>query len=283
MKKPRIPISVLVAVPFLLLVALYEMAPLFELIRNSFITKKGVPTIEYYMRIFTTPLYLTAVLNSVKISLISAISGLVIAFFAARSYYSAGPRFRKRKLMILNMTSNFSGVPLTFAFMILLGNTGVLTLLGKRFAIPILSDFNLYSGNGLLGIYIYFQIPLATLLLLPAFLGLRKEWREAASLLGAGERRYWTRIGIPNLIPALLGTLNVLFANALAAYATAYALLLNNYALLALQISSKFKGDVTIDRQMGGALAGVLIVLMLLATLLHNRLTKHFVRDREVI
>ena len=283
MKMKKIPISALAALPFVLLVALYELTPLFELIRNSFFTRAGAPTIEYYVRVFTTPLYQASVANSLKISVISAAAGLLVAFFGARAYYAAGKRFRKAMLMILNMTSNFSGVPLTFAFMILMGNTGVLTLIGKRFQIPILCDLNLYSGNGLLGIYLYFQIPLATLLLLPAFLGLRPEWKEAASLLGAGERRYWTRIGVPNLLPALLGTLNVLFANALAAYATAYSLLLNNYALLALQISSKFKGDVTIDRQMGGALAAVLIMLMLIATFFHNRLTRRFVRDREVI
>lgn len=66
----------------------------------------------------------------------------------------------------------------------------------------------------------------------------------------------------------------MLFANAMAAYATAYALVLNNYALLALQISSKFKGDVHIDKQTGGALATVMIMLMAAATLLNDYFTK---------
>jgi putative spermidine/putrescine transport system permease protein len=208
---------------------------------------------------------------------------MLVAFFAGKAYYEADLKIRKIFTMILNMTSNFSGIPLTFAFMILMGNTGILTLIGKEFNIAFLRDFNLYSGTGLVLIYIYFQIPLATLLLIPSFLGLKKEWSESSAILGAGKFQYWTKIGIPNLLPSILGTLSVLFANALAAYATAYALILNNYALLALQISSKFKGDVKIDKAMGGALAVVLIILMILATALNNYLIKRNTKGRALV
>ena len=132
-------------------------------------------------------------------------------------------------------------------------------------------------------LYIYFQIPLSTLLLIPAFAGIRPEWRQAAMLLNAGPFDYWFRIAIPNLLPSILGTLSVLFANALAAYASAYALVTNNYALLALQITSKYKGDVEIDRATGGALAVVLILLMVAATLINNYFTKRNTKGRDLV
>ncbi|OBX36012.1 hypothetical protein A8U91_00348 [Halomonas elongata] len=53
------------------------------------------------------------------------------------------------------------------------------------------------------------------LLLFPALAGLRTEWQEAASLLGAGRLAYWRHIGLPVLWPALLGTLTILIANAM--------------------------------------------------------------------
>ena len=40
--------------------------------------------------------------------------------------------------------------------------------------------FDLYSMNGLLLLYIYFQLPLALLLLYPAFDNLQPQWQEAA-------------------------------------------------------------------------------------------------------
>jgi len=282
MKNKRIKASIFLLLPFFIVVLFYELFPLFQLVLNSFLQKEShAPTLEYYIRIFTTPLYIQAIINSLRISLISAAVGLVVAFFGGKAFYETQGKIKQFFYLILNMTSNFSGVPLTFAFMILMGNTGVLTLLLKQSGLG--EDFNLYSGSGLLIVYIYFQIPLATLLLLPAFLGLKKEWKEAAKILNASPFFYWIKIGIPNLLPSLLGTLSVLFANALAAYATAYALILNNYALLALQISSKFKGDVKIDKQMGGALAVVLILLMVLSTLFNNYLTKRSGKGRTLI
>ena len=70
----------------------------------------------------------------------------------------------------------------------------------------------------------YFQIPLMILVIAPAIDGLRREWREAASNLGASQWQYWRYVGLPVLMPSLLGAIILLFGNAFAAYATAYAL-----------------------------------------------------------
>ena len=271
-------------VPFFVVVALFELAPLAQLAINSLVGRdSGALGIENYARVFTTPLYQQSIWNSVWISLLSAVVGIIVAFLAARFCCDASPRVRNAFTMVLNMMSNFSGVPLAFAFMILMGNAGVLTLIGERFGIPFLADFNLYGADGLVVMYIYFQIPLATLLLIPAFAGIRREWREAATILKASTFDYWFRIVIPNLMPSILGTLSVLFSNALAAYATAYALVMNNYALLALQITSRFKGDVQTDAATGGALAMVLIALMVACTLINNYFTRRAAKGREIV
>ena len=77
-------------------------------------------------------------------------------------------------MSILNMVSNFSGVPLAFAYIIMFGNIGVMTMIGANYGIEFLAEFPLYSVWGLLLIYAYFQIPLSTLLLIPAFDSIRK-------------------------------------------------------------------------------------------------------------
>ena len=95
-----------------------------------------------------------------------------------------------------------AGVPLAFAFVILLGLNGCLTLLLRKYGL--MESFNLYSKSGLIVLYTYFQIPLGVLLLYPAFDALRADWRESAALLGAGPWRYWRHIGLPVLAPALM-------------------------------------------------------------------------------
>lgn len=277
-------VGYLAILPFAVIVLCYELLPLIQLVCSSVIGKESHRFgLENFIKIFTTPLYQQSILNSVRISLISALLGLLVAFLAARFCWEGGEKVKRRFTMVLNMTSNFSGVPLAFAFMVLMGNTGVLTLLGQRLGFAPLANFDLYSGEGLMMVYIYFQIPLATLLLMPSFAGIQPTWREAATILKAGPLDYWFRIAIPNLLPGLLGTLSVLFANALAAYATAYALVMNNYALLALQITSKYKGDVQIDKATGGALAVVLILLMVAATMVNNYFTKRSSAGKELV
>lgn len=265
---------VLALIPFFIIVLLFEILPLINIVIESFSKRGGGFTIEHFVKIFSTRLYQQSIFNSLWISLFSAIAGIVIAFIAAKAMSNASPKIRSAFTSVLNITSNFAGVPLAFAFMILLGNVGILTLIGKNYGIDFLANFDLYTINGLLLTYIYFQIPLGTLLMLPIFAGLKKEWREAVGLLGENSFHYWFKVAIPSFLPSILGTFSVLFANALAAYGTAYALLSNNISILPIRISQQFVGEVVQNQEFGCALSLVMMVLMVISILITNKLQK---------
>ncbi len=272
-KKPKL--YLLALAPFSLLVLFFEIAPLLMVIVRSFMPEGRIGfTLEHYISIFSKKLYQQAVWNSVLVSVVSALAGIAIAFFAAKSVRSVGRRMKNFFISVLNMTSNFAGIPLAFAYIILLGNVGVLIMIGKKYGFSALAGFNLYSLVGLMFTYVYFQVPLATLLLIPAFNGVHPQWRESVELLGGNGLTFWYRVGIPNLLPSILGTLGVLFANSLAAYATAYALLQNNFSLLPIRLQEQFTGDVTQHKEFGSALAVVLMLLMVLAIGINNYILK---------
>lgn len=261
--------------PFFLIAFLFEILPLANIVIESFSKTGGNGfTLEHFVKIFTTRLYQQSIFNSLWISIFSALAGIIIAFLGAKAANAASAKVRNIFTSVLNITSNFAGVPLAFAFMILLGNVGILTLIGKNYGINFLADFDLYTINGLLLTYIYFQIPLATLLMLPIFGGLKKEWREAVGLLGGNSFHYWFKVAIPSLLPSILGTFSVLFANSLAAYGTAYALLSNNIALLPIRISQQYVGEVVQNQEFGCALSLVMMALMVLSILITNKLQK---------
>ena len=263
--------------PFLVVALLYEIVPLLMVIRNSFQSDTGAGiTLENYQTIAEKLLYQKAIFNSVWISLISSLGGIVVAFLGAKAIAESKGKIANLFMTILNMVSNFAGVPLAFAYMVLLGNAGFMVHVGQKLGISALADFNLYTSDGMSMIYIYFQIPLATLLLVPAFAGIRKEWKEAVALLGGKEGLFWRKVGIPVLMPEILGTFSVLFANALAAYATVYALMMNNISLLPIQIAGSYVGEVKTRPGLGGALSVVMMVLMCLMILLTNRMSRHF-------
>lgn len=270
----------LAILPFTCLILFYEILPLIITIGKSFLAEneKFSFTLEHYKVIFQKPLYQSAIRNSLIISSVSSIVGLVVSFVAAKIIYQKNEKERSFCVSLLNMISNFSGLPLAFSFIILIGNTGIVTMVAKNLGIGWLSELPLYTVFGILLIYIYFQIPLAILLLIPVFDGVKKEWKEAIYMLGGTERVFWKKIGIPILMPSLLGTFSTLFANALSAYASAYALLMNNYSILPIRIAEQFKGDIVKRVEFGSALAVILMLFMVISMGVTQSLSKRIRR-----
>ena len=124
------------------------------------------------------------------------------------------------------VAANFAGIPLAFAFIATLGTIGIVTslLTSTSASTPTTTASACSRRPGVEITYLYFQIPLMILVISPAIDGLRREWREASANLGASSFQFWRYVGLPVLMPSLLGAMVLLFGNAFAAYATAYAL-----------------------------------------------------------
>ncbi|WP_163100003.1 ABC transporter permease [Peribacillus alkalitolerans] len=268
--------------PFILFVIGFEIGPLVAMIKNSFYADDGITvSINQYITIFKSKFYLQALKNSLIISLFSAVVSVIVAVIAAYSFTRFSKKIQNRLLMIANMTSNFEGIPLSFSYIILLGNNGLFTLLFAKLGWDLFADFNLYSWTGLILVYVYFQIPLAVMLIYPSYQGIKKQWIEASSLLGGNRSSFWLRIGIPVLLPSIIGTFSILFANAMGAYATAYALVGSNYNLLSLQIASLVASDVTLKPQLGSALGVLLAATMIGAMWFNERMMRRIRRDLQ--
>ncbi len=248
-------LALLCLLPFAVFFVIFQIAPLAWVAINSVQSEAGWG-LANFSKVFTSKFYLQALQRSLEISFWSSLFGIVIATLGAYSLRQVDSRLRDFVSAFANMTSNFAGVPLAFAFIILLGFNGALTLLLKQ--IGLLEDFSIYSRNGLILVYTYFQIPLGVLLLYPAFDALREDWRESAALLGASHWQFWRHIGLPVLTPALLGTFVILLANALGAYATVYALTTGNFNVLPIRIAGLVAGDISLDPNLASALAMVL-------------------------
>lgn len=264
-------LALLCLLPFALFFLLFQIAPLVWVAIHSLIFDDSW-SLANFSKIFASRFYLQAIQHSLQIAFWSSLIGMLIAILGSYSLHQVDSKLRDFVMAFSNMTSNFAGVPLAFAFIILLGFNGTLTLLLKQSGF--ISDFNLYSKTGLIVLYSYFQIPLGVLLLYPAFDALREDWRESAALLGASPWQFWRHIGLPVITPALLGTFVILLANALGAYATVYALTTGNFNVLPIRIAAMVAGDISLDPNLGSALAMILVGLMLLITAAQQWLLK---------
>jgi putative spermidine/putrescine transport system permease protein len=218
-------------------------------------TPSGGLSFFNYLDLTQQKFQLIALKNSIALSIVSSLLGLIIGIVGANALTHLEESIRSRILVLTNLTSNFAGVPLAFSYIVLLGTNGLLTLGLKAAGIPLYQYFTLYSWTGLTLIYIYFQVPLAIMLLYPAFLGLRSEWKDAVRNLGGNDVHYWLYVGLPAIFPSLSDTLSILFANAMGAYATAYALTSGNYALAPLHIGNLIAGNVELNPNLAAAIS----------------------------
>ena len=264
--------------PFLLFCLLFELLPALIIIQDSFVSSDtGAFTLLNYQHLLGSVTYLHSFQNSISLSIVTALVGAIIGFFAAYGVYNTRVSWLKNLLIgFSSIAANFAGVPLAFAFVSTLGVTGLVTVfLQSLFHFNIYdAGFSLYTFFGLVLAYTYFQLPLMVLLTVPALSALKPEWREAATNLGASDATYWRRIALPVLLPSLIAATMLLFANSLGAFATAFALAQGNINLVTIQIAFAVDGNVSVDTGLGNALAVGMVVVLLLAVTLYTAMLR---------
>lgn len=264
-------LAFLCAVPLLVVLILFEVMPLMAVAVDGF-TANGRWTLSNYAHILGSAFQRNAFLLSIELSALSAFIGVVVALPVAMVLRRTPPGIRRLVLSYANIGANFTGFPIAFAFVIMFGFSGFFTLLLVHAGI--VKALNIYSMGGLVLVYAYFQIQLALLLLFPALAAITPDIREAAHLMGASTVSFWLRIGLPILMPALIGTFVFLFANAMGTYATAYALVGGNANLVTIRIGELLAGDVFSDPHQADALATLLVASLALPIIAEQLLLK---------
>ncbi|HJS18949.1 MAG TPA: ABC transporter permease subunit [Anaerolineales bacterium] len=262
--------------PFFIFSALILIGPTLILAYRSLEGQGGGFTLDNYSQI-TSEAVLSAYGMSIRVSLTTAILGGIIGFLIAWaiSLGSLPSPFRSATITFAGVASNFAGVPLAAAFIFTLGRVGVITAMFELVGVDLYrSGFSLYSFTGLTLVYLYFQIPLMVLVILPAIEGLKREWREAAENLGATPSQYWRHVALPVLMPSILGTIILLFGNAFGAHATAYALTGGLFNLATLLIGQQISGDVLHNPGLGYAVAMGMVIIMAFSILIYSVLQR---------
>jgi putative spermidine/putrescine transport system permease protein len=257
------------AVPFLAYVGVFLLLPTAIVVVGAFGDVDNRPTLAN-IRALTDDHVVSAFVNSVVVSASSALLGAVLGAVLAYIVATGRPEGSLRRMVTAasGVLAQFGGVTLAFAFIVTLGNQGLVTLLLQDGGLDVSSAW-LYQVSGLVLVYTYFQIPLMVLVFLPALDGIRPQWREAATNLGGSTWDYWRHVGFPILTPPFLGAMLLLFANAFSAYATAAALITQGGLIVPLQIRTAMTSEVVLGQEnVGKALAlGMVIVVAVVMTL----------------
>nr|WP_269329314.1 ABC transporter permease subunit [Kineosporia babensis] len=185
---------------------------------------------------------------------------------------------RRTVTAVAGVLAQFGGVTLAFAFMVSVGNQGLVTLLLQDTGISVSGGW-LYELSGLIVVYLYFQIPLMVLVFLPALDGVKPQWREATESLGGSTWAYWRHVAAPLLAPPFMGAFLLLFANAFAAYATAAALISQGGIIIPLQIRAAMTSETVLGQEnVAKALALGMVIVVAVAMALYSWMQRRSAR-----
>lgn len=245
---------------------LFAVIPAVGMLIDSVSNRSGL-TLSFY-RATLQGQYLAAFWTTSALSLVASLIatawGAVVTWHAARL---GSPWIQQLITAFTSMMGNFAGLPLAVAFMATLGTSGIVTVFLEQVLHLSLSNlgWNLASLEGLGAAYLSFLVPLSIVLLLPAFSSLAQEWEEAVYTLGGSRGVYLRDVAIPTLLPSLVGTLALLFANAFSTYVTAYELTGGSINLIPIQIGYLVDGNVSLNLGLGDALAVEEMLVLALA------------------
>ena len=262
--------GIIFVLPALILLGFGLGIPTIVIINYAFRSNSGAQTMGNITTILTQGQYRNGFETSLKLALVTsiipAIFGTLLAYAIATSEHDL---FKRLVAAASGVLANFGGVNLAFMFIASFGANALVTHWLNAIGInPWDHGFSIYKFWGVALVYMYFQIPLMVLIITPALHGLRESWREAAQNLGASSFSYWRYVGIPVLMPSVLGSTFFLFGSGFAAYATAEALTTGSIALTPIQIGAILQGNVLSGEANIGYALGLAMIVILLVTII---------------
>lgn len=270
-------------IPFLLLSGLFLLYPTYSVIFGAFHDDKNQFSTKILVETFKYSATKDAFTNSIRLSAITAILGAILGalYSWAISVGKPDSKLKSFSVSASGVLAQFGGVMLTFAFLATFGFNGLITTIFLKY-FPTSSLANptwLYGMNGLIVVYLFFQIPLMFLVFMPALENMRSQWREASDSLGGDAKEYWLKVGLPILTPSFLGGTLLLFANSFSAYATAAALITSGQFITPLQIANAISSELgnanaAVAKSLAFFMVVVVIVIMAIYSLILRRVSK---------
>jgi len=177
----------------------------------------GPATLANYRSVLSSVLAQDTAWDTLRLAglmtLLTALLGYPLAYVLARS-----PSRGLRRVVLFGLVMTFlsGGVTRAYAWLILLGNRG---LINQGLAALGLPTFRLvYNETGVVVGVVHFLLPFFVLTLLAALKNIPLSLEEAARNLGASRGQVFLRVVLPLSIPGLVSAASLSFAGALSAF-----------------------------------------------------------------
>lgn len=257
---------ILVSWVILALYLLFLIYPMFNVLRRS-VVEDGQFTLSYFKLFFSQQYYMSTLWNSFKVSIattaVSLILGVPLAYFY-NIYEIRGRKFLQMVIILCTMSAPFIGA---YAWILLLGNNGVITVFIKSlFGIKIQS---IYGFNGILLAMSTRLFPLAFLYVSGAMQNIDNTLLEASANLGCtGFKRFW-KIGISLCMPSILAAGLMVFMRAFADFGTPL-MIGEGYRTFPVEIYNQFVGETGTNENFAAAISVIAVVITAIVFLIQK-------------
>lgn len=248
--------------------ALFLLYPLLSLFLSGFRdTETGMWTLDNYYRFFSRKYYITALINSFKLTFavtaIAVLLGIPLAYFM--TVYSIRGKVVLEILIIISMLSpNFIGA---YSWILMLGRSGIITVFFKTyFGITLPS---IYGFGGMLLVFSLKLYPFIYMYVSGALKKIDSALSEAAESLGCyGLRKVFTLI-MPLVTPTVVAGALLVFMNCMADFGTP-ALIGEGYKVMPTMVYSEFVGESGGSANFAASMATIMVLITAVLFLLQK-------------
>jgi ABC-type spermidine/putrescine transport system permease subunit I len=236
-------------------------------------------TTDSYTRIATVPAYGAVILNSLKIAGLVTIASLALGYPLAYYITSRPPRVARLLLMAVLIPFGTSLLVRNYAWMVLLGNNGLINNLLLWLGLIQSPLSLLYNTTGAVVGMVHILLPYMILVLVSVMRGI--DWRlvDAALGLGAGQGRVFRTVYLPLSMPGVAAGCLLVFIMSLGFFVTPALLGGRSGTMISMVIETQI--NQLVNWPLGAALAVSLLVVTLVLLGFYNQIlgVKKIARD----
>ncbi len=299
----------LFALPYVVWMALFVVAPVILMVVYAFSTAAGEFTLENFSRMGD---YWIVFLRSFELAVVATLVCLLIGYPIAYLLAREGVRFQRIAMVLIMLPMWMNFLLRTYAWMSILENTGLLNrffaavgiidlgnlingglnslcaalnssviqwlndLLGTQWALNTARDtamtyFQMINTSGavVLGM-VYNYLPFMILPIYSVIVKIDRSLLEAARDLGADSVTAFRRVVLPLSLPGVLSGVTMVFVPSVSTFAISRLLGGSNIMLLGNLIEMQFTGT-TYDPWLGSAISLVMMVIVVVCMYVMNR------------
>ena len=267
----------LFAVPYVVWMALFVVAPIVMVVVYAFSTADGGFSLSNFARMGTYAVIFT---RSFKLAIVATLICLIIGYPTACFMSREGPSFQRVGMVLIMLPMWMNFLLRTYSWMTILENHGLLNQLLEK--IGILALYNHITGANLeffpmmntqgavvLGM-VYNYLPFMILPIYSVIIKLDHSLIEAARDLGADSVNVFRKVILPLSFPGVLSGITMVFVPSVSTFAISQMLGGGTELLLGDLIERQFLGG-SYNPQLGAAISLVMMVIVVVCMVIMNR------------